>query len=213
MALVRVPFADKPRAMPTVLFVNEHRRIDVEAGRLLSEVADEIGVQVCREEFAGTGIGDYTVWIEAADGAVSPPTFYERVFKRCKGWRRMANKTRVLGDVKVYTQQGLGSRASVPRPVSPPPNPSDDPSAARFDHEHDAAGTAWNVYGHPKAVGRGTREAPRYEPPKKEKAKKEPKPPPEQEAATTVAESPQGKASQAKRAAEAISSELESEET
>lgn len=153
--------------MAKVTFVNEHRTVEVASGRLISDVADELGIQVCREEFAGTGLGDYTVWVK---GSVSAPGFWERL-RGVSGWRRHANRTRVLGDVEVWTQPGLGSRLTAPRPVSKPPNPTDDPDAPRFDHEHDAAGTAWNPFGHPKAVGRGEREAPKYEPPAKKKAK------------------------------------------
>ncbi len=153
--------------MPKVLFVNEHREVEVEAGRKISDVAAELGISVCRQHFSGVPFGDWTVWIDGKDGCVSPPTMFEKLYKRVKGWRRMANRTRILGDCKIYTQQGLVSRAKVPRPIAPVPNPSEDAEAERFDHEHDAAGTAWNPYGHPKAVGTGTREAPKYEPPKK----------------------------------------------
>ena len=155
--------------MPRVLFVNEHREIEVTAGRTISEAAQELGIAVCREEFAGTGIGDYTVGSECEPGCVSPPTFYERFMKGCKGWRRMANKARVQGDVKVYTQQGMKMRTFAPRPVDVPPNPLEDPTAPRFDHANNAAGTAWNPYGHPKAVGEGKREAPVYVPKTKKK--------------------------------------------
>jgi hypothetical protein len=44
--------------MPTVTFVNEHRVVEVEKGRLISDVAQELGIPVCREHFVGTGIGD-----------------------------------------------------------------------------------------------------------------------------------------------------------
>jgi len=163
--------------MPTVTFVNEHRHVEVEKGRLLSEIASELGILTCREEFAGTGIGDYTVWIEGEPSAVSPLTWYERIVKRCKGQRRQANRTKVLGDIKVWTQGGIGSRVGVPRPLDPAPRAGEDGSE-RFDHEHDPAGTAWHPYGHPYAVGQGNREPKKYEPPQKKKraAKKKPAP-------------------------------------
>lgn len=160
--------------MPTVTFVNEHRHVQVEKGRLLSEIATELGILTCREEFAGTGIGDYSVWIEGDKGAVSPPTWYERVIKRCKGQRRQANRTKVLGDIKVYTQGGIGSRIGVPRPLDPAARAGEDGSEM-FDHENDPDGTAWHPYGHPHAVGKGERAPKKYEPPvKKKRAKKKP---------------------------------------
>ena len=152
--------------MPKVEFVNEHRAVEVDEGRFISDIADELGIAVCREEFAGTGIGDYTVWVQG--GPLSPPTFYERFIKRCKGDRRMANKARVLGDCKVWTQAGLTSRLGVPRPMQPAARASEDGSEM-FDHENNAAPTTWHPRGHPKAVGQGTREARVYEPPKKKK--------------------------------------------
>jgi hypothetical protein len=157
--------------MPKVSFVVEHREVEVKSGRVLSDIAADLGIEVCREEFAGTGFGDYTVWVKGDKGCVSPPTWYERVFKRCKGQRRMANRTKVLGDIQVWTQQGMGSRANRPRPLSPAPRAGEDGSEL-FDHENNAAGTAWNVYGHPHAVGTGEREAPVYVPKKKRVPKK-----------------------------------------
>ena len=56
--------------MPKVEFVNEHRAVEVDEGRFISDIADELGIAVCREEFAGTGIGDYTVWVQG--GPLSP---------------------------------------------------------------------------------------------------------------------------------------------
>ncbi|MEZ4437923.1 MAG: hypothetical protein R3B72_02465 [Polyangiaceae bacterium] len=168
--------------MPKVTFVNEHRHVEVEAGRLLADIATELGIATCREEFAGTGIGDYSVWIDGAPGAVSPPTWYERVIKRCKGQRRQANRTKVLGDITVWTQAGITSRLGKPRPLDPAPRAGEDGSE-RFDHENDPAGTAWHPYGHPHAVGQGTREPNKYEPPVKKK-----KAPKKEEAAEAPAE-------------------------
>ena len=154
--------------MPKVQFVNEHREIDVEAGRLLSDIADELGIAVCREEFAGTGFGDYTVFIKGDDDALSPITFYEKWIKRCRGQRRLANRTKVFGDIQVWTQGGLSSRLGVPRPLEPAARAGQDGSEM-FDHENNAAGTTWHPFGHPKAVGTGKREARKYEPPKRKK--------------------------------------------
>lgn len=161
--------------MPKVLFVNEHREVEVEAGRTISDVAEELGIAVCRQHFIGVAFGDWSVWVDGPPGCVSPITTLERIWDRCSGWRRAANRTRILGDCKIHTQQGLKSRASVARPIAGVPVPSKDSAAERFDHENNAAGTAWNPYGHPKAIGLGKREAPKYEP-KKKGAAAEPEP-------------------------------------
>jgi hypothetical protein len=142
--------------MPKVTFVNEHRIVEIASGRLISDAAAELGIAVCRESFAGTGIGDYTCWVKGEPGAVSPATFLEKLLG-ARGWKRMANRARILGDVQVWTQAGPGDRLRSPRPVSKPPRPSEDPTAAR--KEIDAAGTAAFPYGHPHAVGQGKREA------------------------------------------------------
>jgi hypothetical protein len=142
--------------MPKVTFVNEHRIIEVEPGRRISDIAAELGIAVCREEFVGTGFGNYSVWVKGADGCVSPRTFWEKLFG-ARGLRRLANRTRVLGDVEIFTQGGIGNRLRSPRPISPPPRPATDPSAAR--KPIDASGSAAFLYGDPRAVGQGKREA------------------------------------------------------
>ncbi|WP_437306208.1 hypothetical protein [Sorangium sp. So ce388] len=141
--------------MPRVTFVNEHRTVEAAPGRLLSDIAAEVGIAVCRETFRGTGIGDYTCWVKGEAGATSPPTFLERLLG-AKGQRRMANRTRVLGDVQVWTQAGPGNRLRAPRPIAPPPSPATDPEAAR--KPIDASGSAAFPYGDPRAVGQGKRE-------------------------------------------------------
>ncbi|WP_437832645.1 hypothetical protein [Sorangium sp. So ce1153] len=141
--------------MPRVTFVNEHRTVEAAPGRLLSDIAAEVGIAVCRETFRGTGIGDYTCWVKGEPGATSPPTFLERLLG-AKGQRRMANRTRVLGDVQVWTQAGPGNRLRAPRPIAPPPSPATDPEAAR--KPIDASGSAAFPYGDPRAVGQGKRE-------------------------------------------------------
>ncbi|MBI4701694.1 MAG: 2Fe-2S iron-sulfur cluster binding domain-containing protein [Deltaproteobacteria bacterium] len=155
--------------MPHVTFVNEHREAEVAPGRRVSDIARELGICLCREEMVGTGIGNCRVWVEGQPGAVSPPSLWERL-RGARGWRRLANRARVLGDVRIWTQQGIGSRAGIGRELAPLPEPAGDPAAPRFDHESSAAGTAWNPYGHPHAVGSGTREPPKYEAPAKKKA-------------------------------------------
>lgn len=143
--------------MPKVTFVNEHRIVEIESGRKISDVAAELGIAVCRETFAGTGIGNYTVWVKGADGCVSPPGFFERL-SGVRGMRRQANKARILGDVEIFTQAGLGDRLRAPRPVAPAPTPKTDPTAKRLPV--DASGTAAYPYGNPKAVGKGERDVP-----------------------------------------------------
>ncbi|WP_437483911.1 hypothetical protein WME75_43725 [Sorangium sp. So ce1014] len=141
--------------MPRVTFVNEHRTVETEPGRLLSAIAAELGIAVCRETFRGTGIGDYTCWVKGEPGATSPLTFLEKLLG-ARGQRRMANRTRVLGDVQVWTQAGPGNRLRTPRPIAPPPSPATDPEAPR--KPIDASGSAAFPYGDPRAVGHGKRE-------------------------------------------------------
>lgn len=140
--------------MPNVTFVNERRTVTVDAGRRISDVANELGIAVCREEFAGTGIGNYTVWVKGEPGSLSPVTFWEKL-RGARGMKRFANSARVLGDVQIWTQQGMSDRLRSPRPVAPPPRPSEDPEAPR--KPVDAAGTAAFPFGHPLAVGKGER--------------------------------------------------------
>jgi len=142
--------------MPKVTFVNEHRTVEVEKGRLISEAAAEFGINVCRVAFAGTGIGDYTVWVRGAPGCVSPPGFFERLLG-VRGWKRYANRARILGDLEVWTQGGIGDRLRSPRPVTSPPSPVTDKAAGRLPI--DASGSAAFPYGDPRAVGKGERPA------------------------------------------------------
>jgi hypothetical protein len=141
--------------MPKVTFVNEGRTIEVDKGRKISDVAAELGIAVCREEFAGTGIGNYTVWVKGDAGSVSPPDFWERL-GGVRGERRLANRTKILGDVQIWTQAGLRDRLRAPRPITAPPTPKTDPEAARLGVS--AAGTAAFPGGNPLAIGKGERE-------------------------------------------------------
>lgn len=142
--------------MPKVTFVNEHRIVEVASGRLISDIAAELGIAVCREAFFGTGIGDYTCWVKGEPGSTSEPGFMEKLLG-ARGWKRMANRARVLGDVQIWTQAGPGDRLRAPRPISKSPRPSEDPTAPR--KPINAAGSAAFPYGHPHAVGQGKREA------------------------------------------------------
>jgi hypothetical protein len=140
--------------MAKVTFVNEHRTVEVEPGRLISDVANELGIAVCRESFVNTGIGNYTVWVKGEPGCVSPVTFMEKLMG-AKGWKRYAHKARILGDMEIWTQQGLRDRLQSPRPVTAAPSPATDKTAAR--KPIDAAGTAAFVFGDPREVGKGER--------------------------------------------------------
>jgi hypothetical protein len=142
--------------MPKVTFVNEARVIQVDAGRTIQDIAAELGIPVCREEFIGTGVGDKTVWVKGAEDALTPAGFWEK-FKGARGMRRFADKAKVMGDVEVFTQPGVGDRLRAPRPVAAPPRPRFDPDAPRLGVS--AAGTAAFPYGNPLAVGKGTRDA------------------------------------------------------
>ena len=89
--------------MPKSTFVSGARQGEVERGTLLSEAAERLGIAVRREQLAGTSIGDATVWVEPATGALSPRGLYERFIKGCRGERRLADRARVLADCKVWT--------------------------------------------------------------------------------------------------------------
>ena len=143
--------------MPKVTFINENRTVEVAAGRTISDVAAELGIAVCRDEFAGTGIGNSTGWIKGADGCVSPPASGRSA--AISGTRRLANKAKILGDVEIFTQAGLRHRHRAPRPHPAPPPPTTEPEARRLGVS--SAGTIAAAFpgGNPEAVGKGTREA------------------------------------------------------
>jgi hypothetical protein len=140
--------------MPRVHFVHENVTVEVARGSLLSEVAAAQGIDVCRQTLGWTRVGGYAVWVQGVRGSVTPPTLWERLMG-VPGWRRLANHTRVLGDVRVWTQQGLGGRLGGSRPIDPPAKPTVDQTAER--HGEDAAGTAAHPYGHPGALEPGPR--------------------------------------------------------
>jgi ferredoxin len=150
--------------MPKVTFVNEHRVVDVEAGRNVREIARECGIDLDVEGFAAlncSGHGLCTTclcWIdESAPGAAGPRSFMERM-RALRGWRRLACCTKIAGDVKVFSMPGGDERVKKQRPVSPPPNPVKDPSATR--KPIDASSTTAFPYGHPSSVASGTRKPP-----------------------------------------------------
>ncbi len=127
--------------MPKVTFVNEHRVVEVDAGRTVHEVAREAGIVLGRQCFLEPSAPDAVTartWIESLRGA--------------RGTRRLPSLARVLGDVKVYSMPAASSRVRVDRAIDAPPMPTIDPGAAR--KPDDAASTAAHVYGHPTAIGR-----------------------------------------------------------
>jgi hypothetical protein len=141
-----------PDRMPKVHFVQENVTVEAAAGSLISEVAAANGIAVCRQTFGWTSVGGYSVWVQGEPGSLSPPTLWERLL-RVKGWRRHANRARVLRDVRIWTQQGLGGRLGGTRKIDPPARPTEDAEAER--HPDNEAGTAANPYGHPSALEAG----------------------------------------------------------
>jgi ferredoxin len=151
--------------MPKVVFVNEHRVAQAAAGTKLKALAVELGVNLHRESFRGLNCGYLglcgacQVWVraanpEAAETATSRRNLREK-WAGTRGERRLACQVRILGDIEVTTMAGVGDRTRTSRPIAPPPQPTVDPTARR--KPPDAAPTAEFVYGHPSAVGSGTR--------------------------------------------------------
>jgi ferredoxin len=147
--------------MPKVVFVNEHRIIEVPQGKNLKSLALELGINPHREFFRGINCGylgmcgTCQVWVkEKAPGSTNLRNFREKI-AGTRGQRRLACQVKVLGDVEITTMPGGDGRLRSPRPIAPPPNPSIDPMAAR--KPIDAASTAEFMLGHPSAVGSGTR--------------------------------------------------------
>ncbi len=147
--------------MPKVVFVNEHRIVEVPAGKNLKTLALELGINPHREFFRGVNCGYWglcglcQVWVrEKAPRSVNPRNMRERM-AGTRGERRLACQVRILGDVEITTFAGGDARLRAPRPIAPPPQPTIDPSAKR--KPIDAAGTAEFIHGHPAAVGTGNR--------------------------------------------------------
>jgi hypothetical protein len=94
-------------------------------------------------------------WVdEASPGGAGPKTLMERV-RMLRGWRRLACCTKVDGDVKVWSFPGGDERTRKQRPVSAPPSPANDPTAAR--KPIDASSSTAFPYGHPSQVASGSR--------------------------------------------------------
>ena len=151
--------------MPKVVFVNEHRIVEVPQGKNLKTLALELGINPHREFFRGVNCGYFgmcgtcQLWVkESGPGSTNSKNLREKI-AGMRGLRRLACQVKVLGDVEVTTFAGGDGRLRAPRPIAPPPNPSIDPTAKR--KPIDASGTAEFTLGHPSAVGTGTRVATR----------------------------------------------------
>ena len=148
--------------MPKVVFVNEHRIVEVPSGKNLKALALELGINPHREFFRGINCGyigmcgTCQLWVRGTDGDTNPRNWREKM-AGMRGERRLACQVRILGDVEITTMAGGEDRLRSPRPISPPPNPTIDVNAKR--KPIDAAATAEFVLGHPAAVGTGTRAA------------------------------------------------------
>jgi ferredoxin len=147
--------------MPKVVFVNEHRIVEVPAGKNLKTLALELGINPHREFFRGLNCGHLglcgtcQVWVrDEHAGSTNEPNLREKM-AGMRGQRRLSCQVQILGDVEVTTFAGGDDRLRAPRPIAPPPNPTLDPTAKR--KPIDAAGTAEFLHGHPSAVGTGTR--------------------------------------------------------
>ncbi|HEY3592912.1 MAG TPA: hypothetical protein VGL13_03520, partial [Polyangiaceae bacterium] len=82
--------------MPKVVFVNEHRIVEVASGKNLKALAIELGINPHREFFRGINCGylglcgTCQVWVRpGAAGAVSPPNRREK-WAGVRGERRLA---------------------------------------------------------------------------------------------------------------------------
>jgi ferredoxin len=147
--------------MPKVVFVNEHRIVEVPPGKNLKTLALELGINPHREFFRGVNCGylglcsTCQVWVrESAPGSASRRNFRETI-AGMRGQRRLACQVLIQGDVEVTTFAGGDGRLRAPRPIATPPKPTIDPTAKR--KPIDAASTAEFTFGHPTAVGTGTR--------------------------------------------------------
>ena len=117
--------------MPKVVFVNEHRIVEVPPGKNLKSLALELGINPHREFFRGVNCG------------------YFGMCGTCQ--------VKIQGDVEITTFAGGDGRLRAPRPIAPPPQPTIDSTAKR--KPVDASSSAEFIHGHPSAVGTGTRVA------------------------------------------------------
>lgn len=150
-----------PSVMPKVVFVNEHRIVEVPPGKNLKSLALELGINPHREFFRGLNCGylgmcgTCQLFVkESAPGATSAKNLREKI-AGLRGLRRLACQVKVTGDIEVTTFAGGDARLRAPRPIAPPPRPTVDATAKR--KPIDAASSAEFIHGHPSAVGTGTR--------------------------------------------------------
>ncbi len=147
--------------MPKVVFVNEHRIVEVLSGKNLKVLALELGINPHREFFRGVNCGFWglcgtcQVWVRQTSAASTNGRNLREKMAGMRGERRLSCQVEILGDIEVTTLAGGTDRLRAPRPIAPPPTPTSDPSAKR--KPIDAAPTAEFVLGHPAAVGTGTR--------------------------------------------------------
>ena len=114
-------------AVPRIRFLHENVGVDAEPGQSIREVAIASGVEIHRGFWArrnvfvrlilgllcgGRGLcGACEVWAApSSPGALSPPTFWERL-RQVRGTKRLACQGRVHGDVEVQTLPGGPPRA------------------------------------------------------------------------------------------------------
>jgi ferredoxin len=147
--------------MPKVVFVNEHRIVEVPQGKNLKTLALELGINPHREAFRGVNCGHLglcgtcQVWVrEPAPGGANKRNLREKM-AGMRGERRLSCQVKILGDIEVTTLAGGDDRLRSPRPIAAPPRPTVEADAKR--KPIDAAATAEFIFGHPAAIGAGTR--------------------------------------------------------
>ena len=118
--------------MPKVFFQKEFREIEVPKGANLRKVAQQNGISIDRPQLFGVTCGGIgvcgvcKVWVrERERGATNPRGFLERgMFLRFfDGWRRLACRVQVNGDIDVWTSPGEKDRIGDARTIEKPPSP------------------------------------------------------------------------------------------
>lgn len=118
--------------MPKIFFQKEVREIEVPKGSNLRKVALANGISIDRPQLFGVTCGGIgvcgvcKVWVrEREKGATNPRGFMERgMFMRFfDGWRRLACRVEVQGDIDVWTSPGEPDRIGTARTIEPPPSP------------------------------------------------------------------------------------------
>lgn len=118
--------------MPKIFFQKEFLEIEVPKGSNLRKAAHEAGISIDRPQLFGASCGGLgicgvcKVWVrEREPRATNPRGFMERgMFLRFfDGWRRLACKVEVLGDIDVWTSPGEADRIGTARTIEKPPSP------------------------------------------------------------------------------------------